>query len=211
MQSSFAVNKVLNHAFRMNEVAKSRAFLCTLNFFTIASMHACSLSTPSRYARRYARAFRENFRDVESGKASGDIEARMRPWKFFPLFFLRKCCFILPQSYSIPFPACMQHSRRHCCQLCACTLTEELSMGLKLTCELAMAFRRHNQDVPSGLHQRLQSTCLVMEVRTTSESMSISTLWIIVVNLLDHAWLPHATFKQYLFLSLWLTNVGIRG
>ena len=42
----------------MNFRAKSLAFRCTLNVFTISSILAWMLSTPSRYARRYARAFR---------------------------------------------------------------------------------------------------------------------------------------------------------
>ena len=51
----------------MNAFAKSFALRCALNFFTIFSMQACTLSTPSRYARRYARAFLANLREVEMG------------------------------------------------------------------------------------------------------------------------------------------------
>jgi hypothetical protein len=49
----------------MNLDAKTAALRCALNFLTIASMLACSLSVPSRYAPRYACALRANLRDVE--------------------------------------------------------------------------------------------------------------------------------------------------
>lgn len=79
-----------------------------LKILIIFSIDACSLSQPSRYARRYARALRANLRDVDSGSVARDIESRINPWNCLYLFLRRKFCFILPQSYSMPWPASSQ-------------------------------------------------------------------------------------------------------
>lgn len=97
--------RALSHAFLINALAKSAAFLCALKRCTIFSMQAYSLSTPCLYARRYARALRANFRDVRNGSDCGAIEAKMRPWKSTYLFLRLKFCFMRPQSYSMPLPA----------------------------------------------------------------------------------------------------------
>lgn len=88
----------------IKDFAKSVALRCALNLRTIFSMLVCSLSVPSLYARRYARALRANFLEVESGKDCGAIEAKIKPWKSLYLFLRLKFCFIRPQSYSIPLP-----------------------------------------------------------------------------------------------------------
>ena len=74
---------VQSQASVMNLNAKSIALRCVLKVFTMLSIEASSLSTPSRYARRYARALRANLRDVASGSAARDIDCRISSWSSY--------------------------------------------------------------------------------------------------------------------------------